>query len=466
MKRKRTEAIDEPPVKQRVGRPQKNTTPPPPTKLTLKIPRARQNSTAISTTSTSDSDVRMGSTLEKPSASSSATSLVDDDELEMVQTATAALLGMASRRHADLVESDDEDMEQQEEEEEEEEEEAEDEEDEENKHILLNVATDDFYQTLADEMDVRRRDLKIGYKFSSWKAKELADSGKRKAKFQVEILDLVEKKTLEKISGKKERKRARKENNSSDDEERDGEQLNKKTGAGCLRELEATHSCDKHGGFWLVAKDGERTHRALWSAIESMEFAHGSHKSVTKAPEVLNLPLNGSKAVPVPRRSHQMAAQPAPFQYNPYYPPPFAPYYPPPPPPPPPAPPSAPTPSSPATSQNPPQHSVLRQATSIDSQDDDPPTIYPTVDDWLLDLNTGDRGEDGHHFLLFSAALRKQGFAHMSQLANEGADGVETLQRICPDMKLGTAKLLMKYAVKDCKAIRKIERERKAAWAS
>lgn len=172
--------------------------------------------------------------------------------------------------------------------------------------------------------------------------------------------------------------------------------------------------------------------------------------------------MEGSKAVPAVRRSH---AVPEPAPYYPYYPPlpgahptgPYPPYYVPPPPP-------APTHALPLPEPVP-RASALRHGASIDSQDGDVPTLYPKIDEWLLELDTSERGEDGHNFSAFGARLRSEGYMRVIQLADEGDKGVETLQRICPDMKLGTAKVLMKYARIDCKSIRRIERERKAAWA-
>lgn len=103
----------------------------------------------------------------------------------------------------------------------------------------------------------------------------------------------------------------------------------------------------------------------------------------------------------------------------------------------------------------------------MDSDDDDEsPTLFPKIDDWLLDLDSSERGEDGHGFAKFGAVLREHGFVRVVQLADLGGEGEKTLLTICTGMTLGVAKLLMKYAKVDCKKVRKQEAERKAEWAA
>lgn len=91
--------------------------------------------------------------------------------------------------------------------------------------------------------------------------------------------------------------------------------------------------------------------------------------------------------------------------------------------------------------------------------------MYPKIEDWLLDLDTSERGEDGHGFRKFGQVLRENGYTRVIQLADEGQGGVTALRTMCAEMPIGTAKLLMKYAMKDCKEIRRVERENKAAWS-
>ncbi|KAJ7811183.1 hypothetical protein B0H13DRAFT_1926877 [Mycena leptocephala] len=430
---------------------------------------------------------------------------LDDDE--DVQTATDALLG-GDRRQSTAADDDYEEEEEEEQELDDNEGQNSDEEAEESEFELdfiipidgatdelrfLSVTnSDDFFQTVADEMDIRLRDLKIGYRFSTWKAKTLPrklESGthlqklfenarkeldarkgsKSKTEFQVQIDNLAEKNIKGDKKPEKKGKAAttvglaillslpsltstyqrttKRDDFSDSDVADDGPQAE----IWCRLSL-----CEKHSSFCLVTKDGE--HIALSTAklsLWSLLLSQGAHKSNTVAPEVLNLKMDGSKAVPAARRSHTV---PEPAPYYPYYPPlpgahlagPYPPYYVPPPPA------HAPT-SAPPLAKQVPQASLRH--------DGDVPTLYPKIDDWLLELDTGERGEDGHNFSAFGARLRGEGYMRVFQLADEGDKGVDTLQRICPDMKLGTAKVLMKYARIDCKIIRRIECERKANWA-
>jgi hypothetical protein len=108
----------------------------------------------------------------------------------------------------------------------------------------------------------------------------------------------------------------------------------------------------------------------------------------------------------------------------------------------------------------------LKKTASIGSSNEDDPTLSPTIEDWLLDLDTSERGQDGHHFSQYGNSLRTNGFARVVQLADEGEkDGAKLLYEMCPEMPLGVGRLLMRYAVKDCEKVRKTEKQRKVEWA-
>ncbi|KAJ7814734.1 hypothetical protein B0H14DRAFT_2603898 [Mycena olivaceomarginata] len=108
----------------------------------------------------------------------------------------------------------------------------------------------------------------------------------------------------------------------------------------------------------------------------------------------------------------------------------------------------------------------LKKTISIDSNDNDDPTLFPTIKDWLLDLNTSERGQDGHHFSQYDDALPTNGFTRVVKLADEGEkEGAKLLHEMCPEMSLGFARLLVQYAVRDCEKIRQIEKQRKVDWA-
>lgn len=169
----------------------------------------------------------------------------------------------------------------------------------------------------------------------------------------------------------------------------------------------------------------------------------------------MGLPFEtGTQAPPPSRRtaaSQQPPPPPGPYPYYPpagpyphaYYPPVLAPAAPPLP--------AAPTPAKPSNAEP-------------DSDDNESPTLFPKIDDWLLELDTSERGEDGHGFHKFGAALRDQGFARIVQILDFGSE--RELMNVCEGMPIGVAKLVMKYAKVDCKKIRKVEAERKVAWAA
>ncbi|KAJ7138027.1 hypothetical protein C8R44DRAFT_340389 [Mycena epipterygia] len=343
----------------------------------------------------------------------------------------------------------------------------------------------EFTQQVADEMNIRCSDLQIGYKLKHWtkdilprvlttpihlirlfnSAREELDARAKTKKsskkpLQVTIFDLrsklPEKET--KKATKKPKSKASKKAESDDDDDAEGK-TGKKTGPQYLCELEATHKCEKHTGFCLVAQNGEHVslsgpNLSLWSML----CAQGAHESTSVPPTVLGLSTEtGTKAAPASRRPPtQQPPAPGPYPYSFYAPtgPYPQPYYPPPPP----------LPPIPTAS---PKSSAKPSKPSVDSDDDDEsPTLFPKIDDWLLDLDSSERGEDGHGFVKFGAVLRDHGFVCVVQLVDLGGEGEKMLLTICTGMTLGVAKLLMKYAKVDCKKVRKQEAERKAEWAA
>ena len=83
------------------------------------------------------------------------------------------------------------------------------------------------------------------------------------------------------------------------------------------------------------------------------------------------------------------------------------------------------------------------------------PTNYPLISDWLDELNSGSRS-DGHNFAQFGGFLHQNGYTRLYQLADEfhRENGPKELMELCPGMTLGLAKLLLKYAAKDCQKIK------------
>jgi len=78
------------------------------------------------------------------------------------------------------------------------------------------------------------------------------------------------------------------------------------------------------------------------------------------------------------------------------------------------------------------------------------PTNYPLIIDWLKTLDSGSRA-DGQGFTQFGEGLRQNGYLRLYQLADEGP---KELVELCPGMTIGLAKLILKYAAKDCQDIK------------
>ncbi|KAJ6536474.1 hypothetical protein DFH09DRAFT_1401969 [Mycena vulgaris] len=258
---------------------------------------------------------------------------------------------------------------------------------------------------------------------------------------------------------KKKKCRARSDASDSDDEI--PAEKGKESPAEVLHELEqkiAAHLAVSGGNM------------SLWSLL----ISQGVHKSKSDPPPQLDLPTkNGSQAAASSRRAQQQQHHHASYPY-PYFPPepyppgPYPPYpqayYPPPSPP---LPTHIPDPPPP---QNSPARAPKRQllkAESIKSDDNDDSNLYPVIEEWLRELDSCPRrGVDGHNFSQYGPALRANGFVRLIQLADEGEGGADLLTRVCEGMKIGTGRLLMRYAEKDCKMIRKIEKQRQEEWAA
>ncbi|KAJ7672891.1 hypothetical protein B0H14DRAFT_2657012 [Mycena olivaceomarginata] len=210
------------------------------------------------------------------------------------------------------------------------------------------------------------------------------DAKALKKKFEVMITDLSTKNGKEKTdkAAKKQQSKGKQHTDDSDSETDTQVNKGKKTPAQALHDLEQDHR-------------------------------KGSTPQQHCPPVTLGLSMTtGTKATAPSHCAPQNAPLPPPPPYPYYYPPGPYPhvYYPPPPAPPTHLPDLVPAP--PATN--------LKKTISIDSNDNDDPTLFPTIKDWLLDLDTSEHGQDGHHFSQYSDTLRTNGFAHVVQLADEG----------------------------------------------
>ncbi|KAJ7190570.1 hypothetical protein GGX14DRAFT_604026 [Mycena pura] len=517
---KRKEPPDSQPVKRSRGRPSKSSKAAKVEKngsrgpsLKIKIPSAKSSSA-------SDSDVLL---VETTDSASSLSSLTDSDD---VQKATELLLAL-KRGHSEAgsktqnrqpeagskgasgtkrqLEDEDEDEDDEEEEVEEVEkvEEVEEVEDSDDEAILvevlvpvdgamdslnigLDITWDDFLTEIATKLRVRIRDLKLGYKLSTSMAKDpphilesrqhldrLLEAAKKeitkrrkltippKKDFNVTIINRSDDGTKKKKDGKKKKAKTRADSDEEDNDTDTGPK--KKSGAQWLRELEALHACDKHGGHCLMTGEGAEhvglssSNLSLWSLL----LADGNYKSITQPPTHLNLPLqNGSKASTSRRPSTKPDPAPAPYPYAypygfPSFPPgpyPYAGFPPPPPPPPPP-------PHALLSTPSPRASTKLRKVPSTESHDD--PTIYPKISEWLMSLDASARGEDGNKFRQYEDVFAQEGFTRIIELEGESA---ETLRAIFPTMSLGVSRKLITYLKADCSKARKLDAEMRAAF--
>ena len=101
---------------------------------------------------------------------------------------------------------------------------------------------------------------------------------------------------------------------------------------------------------------------------------------------------------------------------------------------------------------NDPTHSELAEADQI-------PSLYPRITHWLQELDMGPCGADAQNFRQYGPSLEANGYSRISQIADEGKteSGACDLIGICKGLKLGVAKLLIKYAKADCEDIEKRE---------
>ncbi|KAJ7866368.1 hypothetical protein B0H14DRAFT_2573376 [Mycena olivaceomarginata] len=84
--------------------------------------------------------------------------------------------------------------------------------------------------------------------------------------------------------------------------------------------------------------------------------------------------------------------------------------------------------------KSPVQAAVPTPSVSTDLDQDELPTLFPVIEDWLLELDALERGNNSHNLSQFTPTLQTNGFVYIIQLADEGYGGAATLQEICPGM--------------------------------
>jgi hypothetical protein len=84
------------------------------------------------------------------------------------------------------------------------------------------------------------------------------------------------------------------------------------------------------------------------------------------------------------------------------------------------------------------------------------PTVYPRIDEWLTELDSGERGADKQGWAQYAEPLNKNGYTRIIQLLDDKAKDLAEMT----GMPVGMAKLVIKYAKIDADKITK--REKKA----
>jgi hypothetical protein len=77
----------------------------------------------------------------------------------------------------------------------------------------------------------------------------------------------------------------------------------------------------------------------------------------------------------------------------------------------------------------------------------------------------GERGADNQNWQRYADPLARNGFTRLIQIVDEGRcdNSAASLTGICNGMPIGTARLLVKYAIMDCSKITKDEKKRHQA---
>ena len=82
------------------------------------------------------------------------------------------------------------------------------------------------------------------------------------------------------------------------------------------------------------------------------------------------------------------------------------------------------------------------------------PTIYPRIDEWLGELDSGERGADEQGWAQYAAPLNKNGYTCIIQLVDDVAKDLAEMT----GMPVGIAKLLIKYTKTDSDRITRREK--------
>ena len=83
--------------------------------------------------------------------------------------------------------------------------------------------------------------------------------------------------------------------------------------------------------------------------------------------------------------------------------------------------------------------------------------LFPRLEQWLQDLDNGTQGTDGHNFTSFTSDFLREKYMRISDLV--GLTVADILE-MCSGMARGTAKKILDNVTRECKAIRKKEKQR------
>jgi len=99
-----------------------------------------------------------------------------------------------------------------------------------------------------------------------------------------------------------------------------------------------------------------------------------------------------------------------------------------------------------------------RYARDVDMPSSDPADeaedlgIYPLIHGWLVELDRGPHGQDGHNFAQYADDLAKEKYFRICDLE---ALSEASLIELCPGIAKGTATKMLAFAKKDVKRIKK-----------
>lgn len=100
-------------------------------------------------------------------------------------------------------------------------------------------------------------------------------------------------------------------------------------------------------------------------------------------------------------------------------------------------------------------HDEMPSSDPIESMED--VTLFPRLEQWLVDLDNSPHGLDNHDFASFSPDFLREKYMRISDLDRLT---VNELLEICGGMARGTAKKVLECAARECKVIRKKEKQR------